>query len=168
LKIDTSKVEEILNKKLEVDVKADWDFNFEEDGPAECEVKQGKVGKWYGVKILVKYSGRTSDPSTSRALGDPEEGHAWYDWIGLAETAPVVVTKPEELTEWAHLATAYRMTLRDVQVPGSFGFHSGTLLWDLTENGKAKVYIVTERNFQDVSPMTKTKEEIIDLNKIKK
>ena len=166
MKIDTSKVEEILCRKLETDVINDWEFSFEENEPASCEVRQGKMGKWYGVKILVKYSGRTTDPSTSRALGDPEEGHAWYDWIGLAKTMPKVVSSPKELDDWALLATYYRMTLRDVQVPGSFGFHSGRLLWEFTEDGIAKVYVVTEKHFQDIAPLTKTKEELIDLNTI--
>ena len=119
MKIETRKVEEILCRKLESDVISDWEFTFEENAPASCEVRQGKIGKWYGVKILVKYVGQTWDPSTDKALGDPEEGHAWYDWIGLAETMPKIVTKPEELDDWAHLSTYYRMTLRDVQVLGS-------------------------------------------------
>ena len=116
------------------------------------------------IKILVNYSGTTMDPSTDRASGDPEDAHAWYDWIGLEETAPKKVSKPEELDNWADIATYYRITFRDVQYPGPFGHHHGRMVKTFTPDGKGEIYEVVEKRFQDVSPLTKCKVEPFDLS----
>lgn len=166
LNIDTSKLENFLKKKLEDEVESGMDdfMSFTPSGPPTCKIEIRTMDKWLGIKALVNYSGSTMDPSTDRASGDPEDAHAWYDWIGLITTAPKVVKHPDELNEWAHLATYYRITFRDVQYPGPFGFHSGRLLWNFTQ-GIAVVCVVTEERFQDVEPKSKTKEIQIDLNK---
>lgn len=168
MKIDTSKLEDFLKKKLEDEVEADMEdiMSFTPSGPPTCEIESHTKDKWFGIKALVNYKGSTMDPSTDRASGDPEDAHAWYDWIGLAETVPNIVKHPDELNNWAHLATYYRITFRDVQYPGPFGFHSGRLLKEfITESGIAEVYIVTKERFQDEAPISKTKVIKIDLNK---
>ncbi|HUT82745.1 MAG TPA: hypothetical protein VMZ29_16235 [Candidatus Bathyarchaeia archaeon] len=167
MKIDTSKLEDFLKKKLEDDVELEMDdfMSLTPSGPPTCKIESHNMDKWLGIKALVNYNGRTMDPSTDRVSGDPEDAHAWYDWIGLAATAPKSVKHPDELNTWAHLATYYRITFRDVQYPGPFGFHSGRLLKDFTKSGIAEVYVVTEERFQDEAPVSKTKEIKIDLNK---
>ncbi|MFW9922725.1 MAG: hypothetical protein ACFFDW_05470 [Candidatus Thorarchaeota archaeon] len=164
--IDTSKLEKFLKDKLENEVEDEMDdfMSFTPTGLPTCKIEIHTMDKWLGIKALVNYTGSTMDPSTDRASGDPEDAHAWYDWIGLIATAPKSVKHPDELNEWAHLATYYRITFRDVQYPGPFGFHSGRLLYNFTQ-GIAVVYVVTEERFQDVAPITKTKEIQIDLNK---
>ncbi len=163
--IDISELEKFIIKKLVKDVESEWGSAFDEDGPCTSDRVIALVGKWLCIKITANYSGSTMDQSTDRASGDPEDAHAWYDWIGLAETAPKSVKHPDELNEWAHLATYYRLTFRDVQYPAPFGHHSGRMVKNFTEKGIAELYVVTNRRFQDVSPITQTKEEVIDLNK---
>ncbi len=164
--IDISKLEKFLISKLEDEVESEWsDYSFEKNGPGTADRIITLVGKWLCIKITANYSGRTMDPSTSRALGDPEDVHAWYNWIGLAETAPKSVKHPDELNEWAHLATYYRLTFRDVQHPGPFGFHSGRMVKNFTPKGIAEIYVVTEPKFEDVAPISLVKEKAIDLNK---
>ncbi|NHJ46625.1 MAG: hypothetical protein FK733_02445 [Asgard group archaeon] len=168
--IDIDKLEKFLLKKLIDEVEDEWsEYSFTEDGPGTIDRQVIPAGEWLFVKILVNYSGRTMDPSTDRLKGDPEDVHGWYTWIGLNDTAPKKVSKPEELDNWAHISTYYRLTFRDVQYPGPFGFHEGRMVKDFNpDKGTVDLYIVTERRFQDEAPISKTKEETIDLNKIKK
>ncbi|NHJ06190.1 MAG: hypothetical protein EAX90_15285 [Candidatus Heimdallarchaeota archaeon] len=166
---DCKKLTKFLKDKLKDEVEIEWsDFSFTEDGPPTSEIITALIGPWFCIKILVNYKGRTTDPSTSRALGDPEDVHAWYSWIGLNETAPESAQNPEELEEWAHLSTYYRITFRDVQYPGPFGTHEGRMVKDITPEGIVELYVVTEKRFQDEAPISKVKEEIVDLNIIQK
>lgn len=68
-------------------------------------------------KNLINYKGVTFDLSTDRLSGDPEDVHAWYDWIGLAKNAPAKVSRPDELDNWVHISMYYLLTFRDVQYP---------------------------------------------------
>lgn len=167
--IDIKELEKLLLKKLVDDVISEWsDYSFEECGPGTIDRQIILVGKWLCIKILLNYGGRTWDPSTDRLKGDPEDVHAWYSWIGLEKTAPAKVSKSDELDNWAHISTCYKITFRDVQYPGPFGFHEGRMVKDFTPDGKGILYVATERRFQDEAPITKCKEETFDLNKIKK
>ncbi|MHA1220598.1 MAG: hypothetical protein ACTSQB_02580 [Candidatus Heimdallarchaeota archaeon] len=168
--IDISKLEEFLKKKLEDEVESEWSSmaSFTEAGPPTCESNLVPLEKWFGVKIQINYQGSTMDPSTDRASGDPEDAHAWYDWLGLAETLPKAVSRPEELDEWALLSTYYRLTFRDVQYPGPFGHHSGRMVKSFKLDGTGEMLVVKETRFQDVSPMSTCEVEKFDLNKLLK
>jgi hypothetical protein len=169
ISLETDELDKYLREKLESEVYEEWGSGFRESGPVTCEIKEVASGKWLFIKALVNYTGVTFDPSTDRLSGDPEDVHAWYTWIGLAETAPKKPTKPEELEEWAHLTTFYKLTFRDVQYPGPFGFHEGRMVKDFhPEDGIVELYVVTERRFQDEAPISKVKVEKIDLNRLKK
>ncbi|MHA1840463.1 MAG: hypothetical protein ACTSYW_00665, partial [Candidatus Heimdallarchaeota archaeon] len=154
--IDLSKLKKNLVKKLVDEVEDEWSDlgSFTPDHKGEAETMTVVVGKWLCIKILVNYSGRTMDQSTSRALGDPEDAHAWYDWIGLEETAPEKLAKLEEINNWADISTYYRVTFRDVQHPGPFGHHDGRMVKIFTPDGKGEIYEVEEKRFKDVSPLT--------------
>jgi hypothetical protein len=169
LTINIKELEIFLLQKLIDEVEDEWsDFSFTEDGPGAIDRQVMTADKWLFVKILVNYSGRTWDPSTDRLKGDPEDVHAWYTWIGFIETAPKKVSKPEDLDNWAHISTYYKLTFRDVQYPGPFGFHEGRIVKDFhPETGVVELYVAIERRFQDEAPISKCKEETIDLNKIK-
>lgn len=168
--LDTTKLEEFLKEKLKNEVEDEWfDFKFESSGPPTCELNLYPLGKWYGIKALINYKGNTWDYTTDRLKGDPEDVHAWYDWLGLAETVPKIITKPEELDEWALISTYYKITFRDVQYPGPFGFHEGRMVKDFNKDtGIGELYVVEERKFEDEPPISKCREETFDLNKIKK
>jgi len=167
VEVDLSKLEKLLLEKLEDEVDSEWSElgSFTPDGPGITNRKISLIEKWLCIKITVNVKGRTMDPSTDRLKGDPEDVHTWYDWIGLAETVPKVIKKPDDLDNWAHLATRYKLTFRDVQYPGPFGFHEGRMVKNFDKTGIAEVYEVTERRFQDEAPISKVKEIKIDLNK---
>ncbi|NHJ87478.1 MAG: hypothetical protein FK734_18600 [Asgard group archaeon] len=170
--IDTSKLEIYLKKKLEDEVEDEWSdmpmASFTSDGPPTCSIELHPLEKWFGIKALVNYKGSTMDPSTDRASGDPEDAHAWYDWLGLAEDLPKSVEKTEDLDNWALIHTYYRVTFRDVQYPGPFGHHSGRLIKSCNLDGKGEIYVVVEKYFRDEAPISKCKVEEFDLNKIAK
>ncbi len=167
--LDTEELDRFLRDKLESEVWDEWGSGFREAKPVSCEIIEVKGGKWMFIKALVNYTGVTFDPSTDRLSGDPEDVHAWYTWIGLIATAPKKVSNPNELDKWAHLSTYYKLTFRDVQYPGPFGFHEGRMVKDFNpDEGVVELYVVTERRFQDEAPITKVKIEKIDLNRIDK
>jgi len=170
MKIDLSKLEKYLIKKLVDEVKDEWSdlSHFRETKPGTAEVTTVIVGKWLCVKILVNYNGTTMDQTTDRLSGDPEDAHAWYDWIGLEETAPKKASKLEELDNWADITTYYRITFRDVQYPGPFGHHNGRMIKIFTPDGKGEIYEAMERRFQDESPVSKCKVVAFDLNEKQK
>ncbi len=167
MEVDLSKLEKFLLEKLEEEVDSEWSDlgSFTADGPGTTDRVIALIDKWLGIKITVNVKGRTMDPSTDRLKGDPEDVHAWYDWIGIAETAQKGIKNLEDLDNWAHLATRYKITFRDVQHPGPFGFHEGRMVKNFTASGIAEIYVVDERRFQDESPISKVKELKIDLNK---
>ena len=156
-----------MKEKLKDEVESDWSDlgNFTPESSPTCKINLHPLKKWFGIKALVNYKGRTMDPSTDRAKGDPEDVHAWYDWLGLAETLPKEVSKPEDLDEWAHIATYYKVTFRDVQHPGPFGFHEGRMIKSFNFDGTGVYYEVVERRFQDLAPISKCKEVSFDLTK---
>lgn len=108
------------------------------------------------------------DPSTDRASGDPEDVHAWYNWIGLPENAPEKVAHSDELDSWALLSAYYRLTFRYVQYPGPLGHHEGRTVKTFTEDGKGELFVVKEKRFQDVSPASMCTTEAFDMNEIEK
>ncbi|MHA1187008.1 MAG: hypothetical protein ACTSSK_09075, partial [Candidatus Heimdallarchaeota archaeon] len=167
MEVDLSKLEKFLLKKLQDEVDSEWSDlgSFTPDGPGITDRVIALIEKWLCLKVTANVKGRTMDPSTDRLKGDPEDVHVGYAWIGLAETVPKVIKKPEDLDGWAHLATRYKVTFRDVQYPGPFGFHEGRMVKDFDASGIAEVYEVTERRFQDEAPISKVKEIKIDLNK---
>ena len=165
--IDLSELEKFLIKKLEDEVVEEWSElggSFRPNNPGTVDAKSVVVDKWLCVKILVNYNGTTMDQTTDRLSGDPEDAHAWYDWIGLEETAPKKVSKPEELDEWAEIATYYRITFRDVQYPGPFGHHKGRMVKTFTEDGKGEIYEVVYLRFEDETPISKCKVVKFDLS----
>jgi hypothetical protein len=169
ISLDTEELDKFLRAKLESEVYEEWGSGFRESGPVTCEMIEQKGGKWLFIKALVNYTGVTYDPSTDRLSGDPEDVHAWYTWIGLLDAAPKKPKTPKELEDWAYLSTYYKLTFRDVQYPGPFGFHEGRLVKDFSpEDGIAEIYVVTERRFQDEAPLSKVALEKIDLNRIEK
>ena len=167
MEVDLSKLEKFLLEKLEDEVDSEWSDigSFTPDGPGKVDRVIAVIDKWLCIKITVNVTGRTMDQSTDRAKGDSEDVHTWYDWIGLVETAPKAIAKLEDLDNWAYLATCYKITFRDVQYPGPFGFHEGRMVKNFTASGIAEVYVVSERRFQDEAPISKVKEIKIDLNK---
>lgn len=166
--MDTKKLEEFLKEKLVAEVDDEFSSSFTEKSPVTCEMTEVTVGKWLCIKAMINYTGTTMDQSTDRASGDPEDVHAWYNWIGLPENAPEKVAHPDELDSWALLSTYYRLTFRDVQYPAPFGHHEGRTVKTFTEDGKGVMLVVKERRFQDVSPASMCITEAFDMNEIEK
>ena len=166
--MDTKKLEKFLKEKLVAEVDDEFGSGFTEKSPVTCEMTEVTVGKWLCLKALVNYTGVTFDQTTDRLSGDPEDVHAWYNWIGLPEDAPEKVAHPDELDSWALLSAYYRLTFRDVQYPAPFGHHEGRTVKNFTEDGKGEMLVVEERRFQDVSPATMCKIEVFDMNEIEK
>ena len=166
--MDTKKLEKFLKEKLVAEVDDEFGSGFTEKSPVTCEMTEVTVGKWLCLKALVNYTGVTFDQTTDRLSGDPEDVHAWYNWIGLPDNAPKKVAHPDELDSWALLSAYYRLTFRDVQYPAPFGHHEGRTVKNFTEDGKGEMLVVEERRFQDVSPATMCKIEVFDMNEIEK
>ena len=119
------------------------------------------IDPWLWVKSRVNYRGTSWTPSTDRLKGDRYEAHDWRDWIGLANSAPNVVSQPEELDEWALLSTVY---LREYTDTGDWGRHKGRWVSDLQVDGTVTIY-VAEGVFHDESPEKMAKIEYLKLKK---
>ncbi len=157
----TEELKKFLMDELKKEVEERWNTAFEESGPPQGQISTETIAQWLWIKARIVYEGATTTPSTDRASGDPESAHAWWDWIGLAESAPASASVPADLDNWALFSTNYRRTYRDIQVPGPWGIHSGRWVEALSEEGIVQVRVVTgtfvSRNrsweqFRDVEP----------------
>ena len=166
--MDAVVLKEFLMEQLKKEVEARWndDYSrFEASNPPSSQITVENVAQWLWVKARIAYEGATWAPDTDRVLGDPEAAHAWRDWIGLAESAPLKASIPEDLDKWVLLSTTYRRTYRDIQVPGPWGIHSGRWVEELREEGIVKVRVVTNEKFHDVSPESMSMIEYAHLKK---
>ena len=157
--IDTASLHQYLLKILRGDGSTG---GFEEDGPPSGITETIRRGRWLWVKSRLVYEGATWDQSTDRASGDPYEAQAGHDWIGPSATAPGKVSRPSQLERWALISTNY---LREYTDKGCWGNHKGRWVEDLSPDGIATLYIADEQ-FHDVSPISTTAEQIIDLKRI--
>jgi len=167
--METDELKKFLMDLLKKEVIKRWSDSysgFEESNPPNGEVTIETIGLWLWVKARIEYKGASWTPSTDRASGDPEDTHDWCDWIGLAESAPMKASTPEELDNWALLSTSYRRIYRDIQFPGPWGLHSGRWVENLDEDGNVKVRIVLNEKFHDVEPESTTSVENINLREI--
>ncbi len=163
--MDTCALEKFLINYLEEEVNKDFNKakyqTFEAESPPSGYITLTETDPWLWIKSRVNYRGATWSPSTDRVSGDRYEAHEWRDWIGLANSAPTKVSRPEELEEWALLTTTY---LREYTDWGEWGRHKGRWVKDLQADGTVTI-LIAEGVFHDVSPENTTKVEHLKLNK---
>lgn len=133
--------------------------SYRPDNSPQGEARVKEIGVWLHVIVNVTYDGTTMDQTTDRLSGDPYEALVVHGWIGLAETAPKKVSKPEELDEWAKLSTRYVQENTDV---GIWGEHQGSWFEGLEEDGTVTLKEASGR-FQDVSPESLATEKTLKL-----
>jgi len=141
-------------------VQGSYGARFEEDGPPTSTITAKRRGTWLWVTSQADYEGNTWDYTTDRAGGDPYSAHVVHDWIGKRETAPTTVSDLDELDSWALLHTRYEQEYTDV---GAWGVHSDRYVRDVSSDGIVKVNVVSNRRFQDVSPVSETTIEEVDM-----
>lgn len=136
-KIDTKNLKKFLIEQLKTEVDNDWKNNSY--ASAEFYPPAGKitikfVGPWLWIKSQIIYGGVRWDPSTDRLRGDFESTERWYDWVGLAKSAPKNVSHPEELDKWAEIKTDYYIHNL---------LHEGREIIEITKDGNVKIRIDT-------------------------
>lgn len=134
--------------------------SFRPDEPPQGEARVTEIGVWVYVTVDIMYEGTTMDQTTDRLSGDPYKAMVECGWIGLAETAPKKVSKPEELDEWAKLSTRYVRENTDV---GIWGEHDGSWIARLEEDGTVTLKEASGR-FQDVDPESLATEKTLKLD----
>jgi len=163
--IDTSTLKKFLINQFKTRINEKFNGDsyeyFEGATPPLGYITLVSMDPWLWVKSRVNYRGASWNPSTDRVLGDRYEAHDWRDWIGLADSAPPKVSRPEELDEWALLTTIY---LREYTDTGNWGRHKGRWVSDLQADGTATI-LIAEGVFHDVSPEKATKVEHVKLKK---
>ncbi len=161
--IDTSALIKFLLNYLESKVNDDFAKEsyeaFEAESPPIGYISIVNINSWLWVKSRVNYRGGRWNPSTDRVRGDRYEAHDWRDWIGLADSAPIKVSQPEELDEWALLATTY---LREYTDTGNWGRHKGSWVSELQADGTVTIFMA-EGVFHDVSPEKATQVKQVKL-----
>ncbi|MHA1112794.1 MAG: hypothetical protein ACTSRE_17030 [Promethearchaeota archaeon] len=103
--METKKLEKYLIKKhCSFMNKTDPDYMLKS---ANGKVTLHKIGFWLWLKVRI--SGSYTMKWYSRADTERTSHYLDYrhDWIGLSESAPTKVSRPEELETWASLSTAY-------------------------------------------------------------
>ena len=161
--IDTSALKQFLINQFESEINRDFNTSpyqtFDPESPALGYITLISIDPWLWVKSRIVYRGATWSPSTDRLSGDRYEAHDWRDWIGLIESAPNKVSRPEELDEWALLATSYLREYTDI---GEWGRHNGRWISDLQSDGTVTIFIA-EGVFHDISPENAAKIEHLKL-----
>lgn len=161
--IDTSAFKQFLINQFETEINRDFNQSpyqtFEPESPALGYITIMSIGTWLWIKSRIAYRGATWSPSTDRLNGDRYEAHDWRDWIGLTESAPNKVSRPEELDEWALITTTY---LREYTDTGEWGRHKGRWISDLWADGTVTI-LIAEGVFHDISPEKTTKVEQVKL-----
>ena len=154
--IDTNALNEFLIKDLETKINEKFSkesyTSFEALALPKGNITLITIDHWIWVKSRFFYLGARWDPSTDRAKGDRYDAHHWRDWIGLANSAPTKVSRPEELDKWAILATTY---FREYTDTGDWGKHEGQWISELQEDGTVTIQ-EAEGVFHDVSPEKST------------
>ncbi len=137
--IDVKNMSDFLIDQLKTEVDSDWEkrpYERAEFYPPVGKITIKSAGKWLWIKAQVIYGGVRWDPSTDRHGGDFEATERWYDWVGLARTAPKRVTHPEELRKWAEITTSY--FIHNL-------LHEGSEILEITEEGEVKIRADTFR-----------------------
>jgi hypothetical protein len=150
--IDTNALKNFLIKQLETEInekfKKESHTLFEASSLPIGYITLISIDPWLWVKSRVNYRGAKWTPSTDRLKGDRYEAHDWRDWIGLANSAPTKVSRPEELDEWGLLSTNY---LREYTDTGTWGRHKGRWVSELQADGTVTI-LIAEGVFHDISP----------------
>ncbi len=148
---------EQLRKELEAEVIDVVDSypasSFEPDGPVAVGIHPKEIGDWLWIKTTAGISGRTWDPSTDRAKGDPYSASTYNFWVGISKTIPKNIDHKYELDEWALVRYVYEDQDTDI---GVWGLHAGGYITEVKQDGTVIFRQVTNEAYQDVSPSTKT------------
>ncbi|MHA1883224.1 MAG: HEAT repeat domain-containing protein [Candidatus Thorarchaeota archaeon] len=144
-----------------VGVQDSYGAHFEADAPPKVKIRTKVAGPWIWIHSEADYEGATWDYTTDRLSGDPYSAHVFHDWVGEVKSAPKVVSKIEQLHEWALLHTDYKRQYTDV---GSWGRHSGRWVDNITKEGIVSLRVESKRTFHDVSPTAETGPKQVDLS----